>query len=290
VARGASLRVLLAGLITVFALALGACDNPPPPAERLHPKITPPAIKTAGVLRAGVDLSYPPFAGIEDAKKAGIDVEVASAIAGRLGLEVEFVDVKASQVATALAEHDVDIALSAPFSADVITRASIAGTYLSDGPVMFVRNATAALVTTDSVLASDGMVVAAQRDSEAYWIVVGERGPDGVKAYPTLRAAFDALDSGEVSAVACDALVGAYIARDRTGVRYLGALGPARLLGVALATDRGPLAEGVSATLDKLVSDGAIDAIRSAWVGPLPKLPLPADDASQTSDGATETP
>jgi ABC-type amino acid transport substrate-binding protein len=281
---------LLAGLVTVLALALGACENPPPPAEKLRPKITPPVIKQAGVLRAGVDLSYPPFAGVEDAEKAGIDVEVASAIAGRLGLEVEFVDVKASQVATALAQDDIDVALSAPFSADVITRVNIAGTYLSDGPVVFVRNATAALVTTHSVLASDGMVVGAQQGSEAYWIVVGERGPDGVKAYPTLRAAFDALDSGELSAVACDALVGAYIARDRTGVRYLGALAPARLLGVAVACDRGELGEAVGKTLDKLVSDGAIEAIRSAWVGSLPILPLPSEDASQTSESATASP
>jgi polar amino acid transport system substrate-binding protein len=129
------LRIALAGIVAIVALTLGACDSPPPPAANLRPKITPPAIRQAGTLRVGVDLSYPPFAGVEQAKKAGIDVEVASALAGRLGLEVEFVDVKASQVATALAQDDVDIALSAPFTADVITRATVAGTYLSDGPV-----------------------------------------------------------------------------------------------------------------------------------------------------------
>jgi ABC-type amino acid transport substrate-binding protein len=108
--------------------------------------------------------------------------------------------------------------------------------------------------------------------------------------FPTLREAFDALDRGEISAVACDALVGAYIARDRSGVRYLGALGPARLLGVAVASGNTDLSDAVRTTLDRLVSDGAIDAIRTAWVGTLPKLPLPSDDSSEPASSLLATP
>ncbi len=70
----------------------------------IQPQVTPPAIKEAGTLRVGVDLAYPPFAGEDNGQKVGIDIDVASALAERLGLKVALVDVKASEAATALAD------------------------------------------------------------------------------------------------------------------------------------------------------------------------------------------
>ena len=269
-------------------LALAGCG--PAPAPKVEPKIGPPAIKEAGVLRAGVDLSYPPFAGTDKGEQAGIDVDVASALAGRLGLKVKLVDVKQSNIATALADGDVDVALSAPFSADVLARASMAGTYLSDGPALFTRDATGSVPTTSSISALDGTKVGAEQYSEAYWLLVGELGPDGVSAYPSLRDAFGALQEGDVTSVAGDALVGAYIARDQPGIHYVGALGPAHLLGVAVATSNTKLSDAVRSTLDGLASDGALDAIRAAWVGSLPKLPLPSSEPSDALPSSLATP
>jgi hypothetical protein len=84
--------------------------------------------------------------------------------------------------------------------------------------------------------------------------------------------------------------VGAYIARDQSGVHYVGPLGPAHLLGVAVAANNTKLSDAVRTTLDGLASDGALDAIRSAWVGSLPKLPLPSSEPSDTLPSRITTP
>lgn len=289
--RASRVVAVATGLALAFALlASVACTPKQQAPERIQPKIIPPDIRTAGTLRAGVDLSYPPFAGVEGGRDAGIDVDVASALAGRLGLQVEFVDVKASGIASALAQGDADVVLSSPFSADVLARATIAGTYLSDGPALFAAPSVGSAATTASVVASDSATIGAQQGSEAYWLLVAARGSDHVTAYPTLREAFDAMGRGDVACVGADALVGAYIARDSRGVRFVGPLASAHLLGVAVAADNSKLADAIRSTLDGLAADGVLDTIRATWVGTLPKLPVAGSDTSATSPSAPTTP
>jgi len=273
----------------VAALSLAACGPPAAP-PNARPKIAPPVIKEAGVLRAGVDLSYPPFAGVDHGHEAGIDIDVASAVAGRLGLTVEFVDVKASQIATAISDGDVDIAMSAPFSADVLSRAVIAGTYLSDGPALFTRKASGSGNASAPLDGLDGVKLGVQQGSEASWRLADEFGTSGIVPYDSLREALNGLTQGEVQYVGGDALIGAYIARDLSGVRYAGAIAPAHLLGVAVAADNTKLADAVRQTLDSLAGDGALDTIRSTWVGGLPRLPLISADQSTTQGTTTPAP
>jgi ABC-type amino acid transport substrate-binding protein len=278
--------------LAVAALLLFSGCNPsdPTPAKRLTPKVQPPAIKQGGTLRIGVDLSYPPFAGVEDGEQAGIDIDVGSALAARLGLKPEFVNIPRSQIASALAENDADVILSAPFSTDVLSRGSMAGTYIADGPALFAHSPAAAEVTTASVIASDSARVGAQIGSEAYWFVLGQRDAETITGYATLKDAFDALARNQVDYVACDQLVGAYLARDRQGVRYTGALTDAHLLGVVVATENEKLADAVRSGLDGLSADGVLDTIRGAWAGEVPKLPLPADRSASATESVSATP
>lgn len=277
-----------AACVALTVLTLGACSPPAaPPAPR--PTIGPPAVKTPGVLRAGVDLSYAPFAGVAGERQAGLDVDVASALAGRLGLRLELVDVKASRIASAIADGDVDVAMSAPYDAGVLSRATIAGTYLTDGPALFARGGSRPETGTLSLAAFDRPQIGAQLSSEAYWRLADEFGAPNVVAYPTLREALAALGRGDVTYVGGDALVGAYIARDQPGVHYIGAIAPAHLLGVAVANDNTRLADAVRRSLDSLSADGVLGTIRASWVGELPKLPL-TGDAPTTPAGAAAGP
>ncbi|MDR3687390.1 MAG: ABC transporter substrate-binding protein [Coriobacteriia bacterium] len=278
--RRVGIAAAVAALALCALLPLGGCAGGAEPPSPLTPQLAPPTIHEAGVLRAGVDLSYPPFGGVQDSRQAGLDIDVASALAGRLGLKVQIIDVKASELATALADNRIDVGLSAPFSADVLTRASIAGTYLADGPALFSTATSMSVTPTSAAGALDGVKIGAQQDSEAYWLLAQDRGTGGVAAFPTLREALAALVRGDVAAVGGDALVGAYMARDYPSVRYAGALATAHPLGIAVSADNSRLGDAVRLTLDSMASDGVLEAIRATWVGGLPKLPLAGEDAS----------
>jgi polar amino acid transport system substrate-binding protein len=254
--------------------ALTGCGSRP--AVNLEPQVSPPAVQTSGVLLAGVDLSTPPFAGIDGGRKAGLDVDVAAAIAERLGLTVEYVDVAPADAADALAEGRVDVVFSIPIATADLSRIAPAGTYVLDGPGVFVSADDEETVVTPTSLPSGPIAV--QNESESYWMLTSEVGPESLKPYDTLREALLALQDGEVRFVAGDSLIGAYIARDMPGVRFAGQITEAAPVAAAVAPDNSELSEAVRLALDELAADGVLTSVRRKWVGELPDLAAsPAD-------------
>ncbi len=267
-----------AAVLIAVAVLMAGCAKPAGP--ELRPVVAPPAIISAGTLTAGVDLDAPPFAGVDAGREAGLDIDVASALAERLGLTVTFVDVKPSDAATALAQRTVDVVLSVPPDDSTLSALSLAGIYATDGPAFFVATDSTASVepslTLDTLKAER---VGAQRGSLAYWLLVDSMGESAVAPYDTLREALDSLSRGEIEVIAGDAFVAAYIARDYPTVHYAGPLGAGTPLSVAVAPDATALYDAVRAALDELAADGVLDTIRRKWVGELPELPLPSADA-----------
>jgi ABC-type amino acid transport substrate-binding protein len=261
--------VLIAAVAAVLALSVTGCgkkaEEPKP-----TPKVKPPAIAKAGTFAVGIDLDYPPFGGTDKGKKAGIDVDVASALAERLGLKLKIVSVKPSDAATALAQGDVDAVLSVPLT-DATGATLFSGSYIADAPAFFGAADTSA--TVESLGAKK---VATQKGSPAFWILERELGVGGTQVYDTLREAFQAVADGKADLAAGDALVGGYIARDFDDVRMIGQFGTVTLLGVAVKADNSELEAAVRTTLDSLGADGVFEAVRSTWVGDLPAIEMPA--------------
>ncbi len=256
-------------------VVLGGCSRKQA-APSVEPKVTPPAIGQAGTLKVAVDLEYPPFAGEDNGQQVGIDVDVASALAERLGLKVELVDVRASDVATALADGTVDIAMSVPLSATTTGTIGYAGTYISDAPVLFAKIATASVEPSITIKQLGSAPVGAQYSSAAFWYLQDQLGEQAVKGFSTLREPLGQVSDGALRFAAGGAIVGAYIARDLETVRMVGQLQPAALIGIGVRPDNAELQEAVRAELDQLNADGILSTIRMKWVGDLPKLKLPA--------------
>src|SRR5574340_28019 len=156
------LMVLALGLALVGTM-VGCKNQTESPA--LTPKVAPPVIGKAGVLRAGVDLNYPPFAGTDKGVKAGIDIDVAAAVAEKLGLRLEIVSVDTTGAAAALANGKIDVMLGATRITDaVLADVSSAGSYMVDGPAFFTKQVDGSAVATMTVADLPGKRVGAQRD------------------------------------------------------------------------------------------------------------------------------
>ncbi|MHB9002590.1 MAG: substrate-binding periplasmic protein [Coriobacteriia bacterium] len=280
-------KTLITMVLLVAVFAIGGCgETETTPDSSIEPKVKPPVVAKAGTLRAGVDLKYPPFAGVDNGREAGIDVDVASALANELGLTLELVEVDPSQVATALADGTVDIMMSAPLKHDAVLGAAISGIYLADGPAIFVKDSAEPSGTSESTGTADtsaavepvpistivGKKVGAQLGSESFWLLSYEIGESEVATFTTLREAFDALDKGDIEVVAADALVGAYIARDFEGIEFGGLIGEATPLGVAVALENVELDAAVRDALDVLAANGTLGRVRTTWVGDLPQF------------------
>ncbi len=262
-------KFALAALVT--AVALSACA--PKPEETMTPRVKPPVVAEAGILRAGVDLGYPPFGGTDKGVQAGLDLDVAAAIADRLGLRLEVVSVTASDLVGALESRKVDVVAAAlPITDVLLTDVTFAGTYVTDGPVFF---APASEVGTLSLEVIGGRTIGVQQGSESFWMLEDALGEGAATTFKSVREAFLALEAGTVDVVVADGIVGSYIARDFPGVAFAGQAAPARPLGVAVRKDSGELEKAVRGALDSLAADGVLGQLRSKWATPLPELAVP---------------
>lgn len=263
--RAATAERALAGALAVTLLLAGCAGKP---VEKLDPKIAPPAIREAGVLRIGVDLSYPPFAGTDEGRRAGLDIDVASAVAAALELKTRFVDVPGDKAGQALDAHAVDIVLAGiPISEAIMSDVAFAGSYVIDGPALFASS-----VQTLTIADLGGKRIVAQQGSAAAWVLEYELGAGAYTAVPSLRGALEAVEAGTADVAAGDALVGAYIARDLSKVRIAGQIGSAVPLGIAVAKDSPELESAVRHALDDLATEGILETLRSKWAGSAPAL------------------
>lgn len=266
-------RIALIALLALTLATTAACSTSAEPEPGPPPKVAPPVIGQEGVLRVGVDLSYPPYGGVDKEREAGIDIDVASAIASALNLDLQLVRVAAEDASAALKNGSVDMVMSVPFTEDAVMGATFAGWYVESGPALFASQDA-------SVTPADlgKLRIAAQKGSAAYWQLTYALGDDGVISAETLREAFDALEAGDVDVVAGDALVGAYLARDFEGIGFASQLAPATPVGIVVATDAADLESEIRQTLDSLATGGVLDAIRAKWVDGLPALETSVDD------------
>lgn len=271
-------RALAVAAVVALALAGVGCQKKAE-GPALTPKLAPPAIKQAGVLMAAIDPTQPPFAGTVDGQVVGLDVDVAAALAERLGLKLEIVKMPWSDVPAAVAKGMVDVGFAAiPITDAVLANVSVAGSYATDGIGLFglattqTAEATSALTPEEASALISGARVACQSGSAAQWYLESEYWEGFATTYDTVREAFDALAAGTVDYVACDAFVGAYLARDYQNVRFVAPLGEATPLGVLVAKDSTDLENAVRDVLDSMAADGTLATIRTKWVGDLPEL------------------
>jgi polar amino acid transport system substrate-binding protein len=260
-------------------------------AAALTPKVAPPVVGKAGVLRAAVDLSYPPFAGAVKGQQLGLDVDVASAIAEQLGLKLELVDAKPEAAAALLTSGAVDIALGAlTVEAAVSSQIAFAGTYVSDAPAIFAaKAATASAETTLPLDDLSGKRIAVQGGSLAYWLLLDIYGETPLVIKETLDEAFKAVVDGSADVAAGGALVGTYMLRSYPTLVCAGQFASAFPLGVGVSQSKSALETEVRAILDNLASQGVLETLRRKWVGDLP--PLEVTDTADPTDasGALET-
>jgi len=268
---------LLAAMAALLVLSLSGCGAKRASGEALKPKVAPPSIATAGTLRVGVDPSDPPFAGRIAGQTVGLDVDVAAALAERLGLKLKLVEVKQEDIGEALRTKRIDLALGGlPITSDAISDAAFAGSYAVDGPAFF-----SSVAGTMSVDTLGSRRVGAQEGSLAMWRLDEDLGPGTVKTYKSLRDAFKALQDGKIDVVAGDAIVGAYIARDFDGVHFAGQVRPATPLAVSVGENDTQLESIVRDSLDGMAAQGVLSAICTKWTGDLPDLSTDTSSSSQ---------
>lgn len=266
------LAVLVSVVAALCALALAGCTSYPSVEEALQgsqkqPTVSAGATLEEGVLTVGINASNAPYSWVTSSgsELQGIDVDAALAMASEMGLTVKFVNVGTDYSAAAAGTCDVVMGAT---SAQVPTSEVLVGNYLESAPAVFGRNVSGTL-TAEQL---DGATVGVQADSVSARALASSVPTAAQTTFNTLNDAFAALEAGTVQYVACDSLMGGYLATGYADISFAGALALPDMRGVAIAAGNVELQNAVVKALDAITSNGVLRSIREGWVGDLPSI------------------
>lgn len=264
---GAGLRwldkVALLVIIGYAALAVSAQTGLNVAGQGLDPVWA--AAQQRRTLRVAVDLGFYPFTWMEDGQPAGYDIDLARAIATRLGMQVEFVPVGLDSIYDDLAARRADVAISAlPYAPELGWRARFSQFYFDAGQMLVVRRETP--IATEADLAGRVVGVALGSDADTW---ARRRLIEGASFvlradYDTPDEALTALRRGDVDAVAVDHAAALIALAHAPELRIATALTFEPYV-IAVAPEAYRLHEAVNQALDELRVEGFFDALQEKW-------------------------
>ena len=226
------------------------------------------AVKAAGVLRVGVDSAFAPMTfKDETGAYTGYDVALATAVAAKLGVTVEFVEVDWANLAAALTDGTVDVIWSGmSINAERQAALTVSEAYLESNTVLRVHKEVAGFIED-----LKGKKVAVQTGSFAEELLCEQYSE--LSAEMEILGAVDNdaaiadLIAGNVDAVMVDSIYANYqIATNEALADYILIEDLyADLYGIAAAKGDYMLIGAIEEALFALAQDGTIAAIDAEW-------------------------
>lgn len=259
-------RVFMA-CVCAFAMSLclglmGCSQDTPYEPKTLTPTIDTPVVGESGTLRVGVDAQGgAPFITSSDGTMEGFDVDMAAALADELGLKLKVVNV-GPDAATALKNGEVDIVMSMS-ATDASSTVWLSEPYVETG-VALLASATDAVAPTRD----EAPMIAAQSSSASAWAVENSFGDSCLESKSDLTSAFSAVETGEATYVAADAVIGTYAALyQNVDLAPVALLGSASGYFIGVSASNVDLQTAIDNALKAVLDSGVANVVRTKWLG-----------------------
>ncbi len=232
-------------------------------------------IRRWGMLRVGLDASFPPFETInESGQIVGLDVDIAQAIAADLGVEVEFVNIGFDGLYDALLARRVDLIISGlPYDPRWTQDVTYTTNYFNAGQVLAVRADDQTINTVEDMA---GHTIAVEWGSQAE--MEGRRLVQEIRKktsevletsevltllrQETAIAALDAVLDGQADAAIVDAP--SALSAQRRGIRIVTYLSD-EWYAAAVHIQSRELLAAINQTLARLEESGEMAKLQARW-------------------------
>lgn len=262
--RRARIRLLdVAVILFLVGLALLLVYGRQPPEDE-----TLLAIKQRGVLRVGVDASYPPFENVQGDQYVGFDIDLATRIAGHLGVKkVEYANIGFDGLYDALGVKRVDILVSGlPQIPEYRKAFSYSTPYFDAGQVLVRRQGQANL---RSIADLAGKTVAVELgssgDTEARRLTATVPELKVDSTYHAPDDALTALKKGLVDAAIVDSPSALGFMRREGGVEMVGEQITSEPYYVVVRADDHQLLEEINLTIATARTNGDLARLADKW-------------------------
>ncbi len=224
-------------------------------------------------LTIGMEIGYPPFEVFAEdgVTPTGFDVDMAHAIAGKLGLNVNFINT-AWDVIFAGIGTNYDIVISGvTITEERKENMAFSTPYINNYQCVVVP--TGSDLEINDFLSLNGLSVSVMKET-ASDIMLTELVDTGtitttVKRNEQVPTCFTELSNGEVDVVVCDSTVAdSYVAKnpEKYTIAYTDESAPEQF-GVAMAKDNAALLDAINQALAALEAEGFFEANTTKWFG-----------------------
>ncbi|MCD8054453.1 MAG: ABC transporter substrate-binding protein [Lachnospiraceae bacterium] len=218
---------------------------------------------TEGVLTMSTNAAFPPYEmTTDDGGFEGIDVEFATAIAEKLGLELQIDDMDFDSALLAVQQGKSDIVMAGvSVTEDRLLVMDFSDSYATGVQVVIVPEGSD--VTVDTL---GDYVIGTQRATTGYIYCTDDYGEDHVVAYDNGITAVQALMNGQVDCVVIDSAPAQEFVAANAGLTILDTEYVSEEYAIGMAKGNTALVDAVNSALEELTADGTIQSIIDKYI------------------------
>ena len=219
----------------------------------------------SGTLTMATNAYFPPYEYYEGTDIVGIDAEIAAAIAEKLDLKLEIVDVEFDSIIAGVQSNKYDIGMAGMTVTDERKKAvNFSSTYATGIQAVIVPEGSE-ITDVDTLLGGD-YKVGVQQGTTGDIYMTDDVGEDRVVRFSKGNDAVLALSTGKVDAVVIDNEPAKSFVAANAGLVILPTAYVEEEYAMCINKDNKDLLEKINKALEELTADGTIDKIIEKYI------------------------
>ena len=215
------------------------------------------------VIKMATNAAFPPYEYKEGEAFVGIDVEIATAVAEKLGMTLEILDMEFDSIITSVQNKEADFGMAGmTVTEDRLKEVNFSYSYAT--------GVQSVIVTADSDIASiddlAGKKIGVQLGTTGDIYATGDYGAENVTQYGKGADAVIALKGGDVQAVIIDNEPAKAFVAANEGLKILDTEYAIEDYAIAIAKENTELLDNINKALEDLTADGTIDTIIAKYI------------------------
>lgn len=220
----------------------------------------------AAKIKIGTDAAFPPFELVDEKTKelTGFDVDLMKAVAAKVGIEVEFINVGFDPLLAGIAQCQYDGGIAAITITDERKQQMLfSDPYFDAGQVVVVKKDNAdiqgkANLSGKTVGSQIGTTGAIETEK-----IAGAK----LKTYDTFDLAFQDLINGQIDAVIADnPLALGYVGKNADKLKIVGEMFTSESYGIAVCNKKADLVQKLNQGIAAVKADGTLDKLIQKWI------------------------
>ena len=218
----------------------------------------------AGKLTMSTNAAFPPYEMTTDSGDfEGIDIEVAGAIAEKLGLELQVDDMDFDAALLAAQSGKSDIVMAGVTVTDERQKVMDFSDTYAEGIQSIIVPEDSDIATADDL---SGKTIGTQRGTTGYLYCTDDFGEENVIAYDNGLTAVQALNNGQVDAVVIDNAPAQEFVAANPGLKILDTAYAQEDYAIGVAKGNTQLLDAINGALEELQDDGTLQAIVDKYI------------------------